>query len=372
MRRAILILGIGLVGLGVVPRLAHAGNYIVYFQGRGWGSWNTELANVPGWTNVTLAFNGSASIAGTGGATTTVKNAIATYCSGGNNCVLHCESAGCLRMQKAIYDLRYSYGNNLPGLQWVMASCSAAGGTHLSEISTQGLTSLIAKLIGQQEKVDFDLTPSAARGTWGYTQGTIGVYMYHSGGNKDICKGIWPFKICGNSFLSGVADGVVALDSSAGYSSAGTYTSGCLSGKYTWHTWHGYSPCGGEPRDHFGMPGRGDQLIAIWGSGTSTDQNMSWSDNVTGLPGCVASNGQCDTAFSDQAQNYHNQVDHSPVATTQQPVASATTAQTVAGSCFGKCGSYGGNNCYCDSACSTYGDCCGDFNAANCPNLNAQ
>jgi Somatomedin B domain len=367
-----MVLGIGFVALGAMPRLAHAGWYIVYIQGRGWGSWNTEVANVPGWTNVTLSFNGSASIAGSGGATTTVKNAIATYCSGGNYCVLHCESAGCLRMQKAIYDLRYSYGNNLPGLQWVMASCSAAGGTHLAEVSTQGFTSLIAKLLGQQEKVDFDLTPSAARGTWGYTQGTIGAYMYHSGGNKDICKGIWPFKFCGNSYISGVADGVVGLDSSAGYSSAGSYTSGCLTGKYSWHTWHGSSPCGGENRDHFGMPGRGDQLIAAWGNGAANDQNMSWSDNITGLPGCVNSNGQCDTAFSDQGQNYHNKVDHTSVATTQAPVASGTTGTTRAGSCFGKCGSYAGNSCYCDALCVSNGDCCSDYSAANCANVNAQ
>ena len=36
------------------------------------------------------------------------------------------------------------------------------------------------------------------------------------------------------------------------------------------------------------------------------------------------------------------------------------TAIAANGSCENSCGGYGGNGCYCDSACETYGDCCAD------------
>src|SRR6185369_16912049 len=84
---------------------AFAGNYVVFLQGRGWASWNGETVSASGWTSVTLALNGNET-------NVTVKNAIATYCSGGNNCIIHCYSAGCNRMLKATYDLRAG-GNSL-------------------------------------------------------------------------------------------------------------------------------------------------------------------------------------------------------------------------------------------------------------------
>src|SRR5690242_17915684 len=69
-----------------------AGNYVVYLQGRGWASWNGETLTASGWTNVTLSFNGNAVLNGAE-TNTTVKNAISTYCSGGNHCIIHCYSA---------------------------------------------------------------------------------------------------------------------------------------------------------------------------------------------------------------------------------------------------------------------------------------
>src|SRR3954471_18264110 len=76
---------------------ASAANYVLYLQGRGWASWNGETLAASGWTNVTLSFNGNAVINGPE-TNTTVKNAISTYCSGTNHCIIHCYSAGCLRM----------------------------------------------------------------------------------------------------------------------------------------------------------------------------------------------------------------------------------------------------------------------------------
>ncbi|MGZ3406244.1 MAG: hypothetical protein ACXVAN_07345, partial [Polyangia bacterium] len=113
---------------------AFAGNYVVFLQGRSWASWNGETVNASGWTSITLAYNGNAVINGPE-TNTTVKNALSTYCSGGNSCIIHCYSAGCLRMLKATYDL-HAGGNNLPGLLYAEASGSAAGGTKLAEVST--------------------------------------------------------------------------------------------------------------------------------------------------------------------------------------------------------------------------------------------
>ena len=39
------------------------------------------------------------------------------------------------------------------------------------------------------------------------------------------------------------------------------------------------------------------------------------------------------------------------------------------GSCDGFCGDQSGSGCYCDNACSSYGDCC-DLVCSSCPNLN--
>ena len=117
---------------------AHAGNYVLFLQGRGWASWNGETVSASGWTSVTLAFNGNAVINGPE-TNTAVKNAMASYCSSGNSCIIHCYSAGCMRMLKAVYDL-HAVGNTLPGLLYAEGSGSASGGTKLAEVSTQGLT----------------------------------------------------------------------------------------------------------------------------------------------------------------------------------------------------------------------------------------
>src|SRR5262245_29651135 len=109
MRKALLTL-VALLTMGGVAR---AGNYIIYLQGRGWGGWDGETVS-SGWTNVTLAFNGNARLDGAE-TNTTVRNALNTYCKNGNSCVVHCYSAGCLRMLKATYDL--GGANALTGLQ---------------------------------------------------------------------------------------------------------------------------------------------------------------------------------------------------------------------------------------------------------------
>jgi len=349
---------------------AQAANYIVYLHGRGWSSWNGETANVAGWTNVTFSYNGSARINGPE-TNSTVKNAIASYCGAGNSCVVHCYSAGCYRMLKAVNDLRAS-GNTVPGLLWVEASASAAGGTKLAEVSTKGLTGFLAKLLGQQEQVDFDLTPAVARNTYGYIQGSAGAIVYHAAGNKDICKSfLWgAVKLCSNKYIDGRADGAVGFDSSSGASAQGSYSDGCATTKYPYRTYDARSACGGEGRDHFGMPGFGSATIANVLGGWSSDQGRNWSDDTTGMPDCNDANGECDGAFTYASQNYSATTGGTPVAGSVASSASNTTGSTAGKTCAGKCGKNTGQGCFCDSMCSFYHDCCTDYFAAKCDVIN--
>jgi hypothetical protein len=352
---------------------AFAGNYVVFLQGRSWASWNGETVSASGWTSITLAYNGNAVINGPE-TNTTVKNALSTYCSGGNSCIIHCYSAGCLRMLKATYDL-HAGGNNLPGLLYAEASGSAAGGTKLAEVSTQGLTSLIAKVIGQQEKVDRDLTPGAARNTWGYVQNTFGANMWQFGGYVDICKSLLFFKLCANKYVTGglamTADGVVGMDSYSGKSTAGAVTNGCSASKYSYRIYdsgpyydqygNNLVPCTGSNRDHFGEPGLGTGMIGADITGTGYDYHRQWSDSTTQL---VCTGTQCDAQFTSQQQNFSATPQLQQVATPVASTSSNTTAvNTSTATCWGHCGGPS-NGCACDSACASNGNCCSDKYAA--------
>jgi hypothetical protein len=107
------LIALGFVATLAISSVADAGYYVVHVQGRGWKNWTAEKPSMGGWTNITLAFNGSAKLNGNE-TNVTVRNAINTYCSGGNYCIVHCYSAGCLRTLKAVSDLRAS-GYTLPG-----------------------------------------------------------------------------------------------------------------------------------------------------------------------------------------------------------------------------------------------------------------
>jgi hypothetical protein len=348
---------------------AYGGRFVVFLQGRGWASWNGETVAASGWTSVTLSFNGNAPL-NSNETNVTVRNAIATYCSGGNQCIIHCYSAGCLRMLKAVYDLRAS-GNTLSGLLYAQGAGSAAGGTPLAELSTGGLTRYIAKLLGQQEKIDFDLTTGAARNTWGYVQNGFGANFWQFGGYKDICKGLLFFKICGNSYLSGTADGVVPMSSYAGASSSAGISNGCNAGKYSYRIYDSgpyydqngvnQSPCTGAARDHFGEPGLGTAMLGADITGSGTDYKRSWSDS-TSQSGCSGTN--CDQPFASTSQNFAKTVSLQPVATSVTSTSSNTTAVNTAGAtCYGHCGGQS-NGCWCDANCATRGDCCADNSSA--------
>lgn len=369
MYRRLSSIAIALSLMFLAAGVADAGSYVLHIQGRGWNNWSAEKPAMSGWTNVTLSFNGSAKLNGYE-TNTTVRNAVATYCGSGNSCIIHAYSAGCLRMLKAVSDLRAS-GNTLPGLLWSEGSACASGGTKLASMSTKGFTGFLAKLLGQQEKIDFDLTPSAARNTWGYIQDDMGATVYHVAGKKNICKKILWWKICGNKYVGGPGDGVVGIDSASGASTAGAISNGCSVAKYPYRTLESADAvsCYGEDRDHFGMPGRTSKVLGNLFASGYTDYNRSWGDSATN-PDCDDASGACDNAFESTAQDFSKTPGLTYVSGDVSGYASNTTYSTASpSSCYGKCGSYAGA-CWCDAACSSYGDCCTDYNAANCPIVN--
>jgi len=371
---------------------ARAGSYIIYLQGRGWQSWdNMQSASVTGWTNIYLTFNGNAAL-NDSSTISTINNAITTYCEGGNSCVIQSYSAGTLRMQKAVSDLRAA-GHGLSGLLWAEGSAGAAGGTHLAEISTQGGTAFIAKILGQQEKVDYDLTPSAARSH--YTS-DFGKTIYMVAGNQDICKGFWIFKLCANTWVTsgigGYADGVVPMASAGGCNSNTGVTDYSACAKYAYHAKENRVtnvPNSGEPFDHFGMPNDGSKIVqVVLSSNAATAVAASWSSS-NGLThtACINSGYDCDDTFYVTAENYSKKTDTNltSVATSVASKASNTTNYSdnnywtsLGGvwknTCNGHCGgsnssSGGGGTCHCDSACTTYGDCCVDYSYNYCYGL---
>ncbi len=206
---------LGAVAVLLFSSEALAGQYIVYLHGRGSQTWAHGVTPIAGWTSVTLSYDGNSSLADAR-SSTSIRNAVRTYCSGDNACIIACYSAGCLRTLHAMDTLR-AQGVELRVL-WVEATGSAAGGTRLAEISTN--------LIGD-EPIDEDIRRDAARPAtgWGHIQDAMPpMVMYHLAGKRDSCV----FFLCGNWFLpSGACDGLVCMDSAGGAAKAGEFHDGC-------------------------------------------------------------------------------------------------------------------------------------------------
>lgn len=359
---------------------AEAGNYILYFHGRSQNGWaGGELVNPPpGWTNVTFSYDGNQRI-NSDATNVAVRNGIATYCTNGNVCIINAYSAGVYRTLKAMHDLGNHAG--IPGLAYVNAGASAAGGSPLAEVATRGITGFIAKIFGQQTPLDFDLTPGAARNTYGYIQDAAydagGSYLFHTAGSKDLCVKLLFVKLCsGRTLIGGANDGVVGFASSAGYMNAGTYTDACNGGaKYPGRAYEtANAGCGGENRDHFGMSGRASSVLAAGMQGhvgliaSATDYARAWSDGTT-EPDCNDSNGECDQPFYDPNKNFCRANDGTQVCSLSGTASGSNGDTTSTTSCQSSCGKFTGS-CWCDSSCSAHGDCCSDYAAANCGAVN--
>lgn len=388
---------------------ADAGNYILHFQGRSQSAWKSDslgarmvVADTSGttWIDKTFTFDGSARLASTATDSTTnpqsVNYALRTYCGSGtgNSCIVHCYSMGCLRMAKAIDDIRNGVGgtaNSLSGLLYIEGSGDAEGGTDLAEISTGFWTGWLAKLLGQQEPADRDLTRSAARTTYAYVHDQIGVNFWLVDGYGDVCKKLlFGVKICGGSYIAGTDDGVVPWAASGGYSSSAARYSLCSvsaadeqdtsktpSGKYPFHhTDTYYESCGGASNadgvtwDHFGIPDFAEGVLeADIHNGTAYYQHWGWSDATT--EAACGSSTSCDNAFANTNNNDFgtNYADGYATGATGTDSTSSQTYGTTGStnSCAGRCGTAPAGYCGCQTSNSNK---CGDYYAQHCDVIN--
>jgi hypothetical protein len=403
-----------LVGLAGLSEAQAAGNYVLHFHGRSQGSWTSNtttgarmpLADVAanGWTNMTFTYNGNARIIGNETDSSidvnSVNYALRTYCGTGtgNACIVHCYSAGCYRAMKAIDDIRSGYGgqvsNSLAGMLYMEGSGSAAGGTDLAELATGLFTSWMAKILGQQEAVDYDLTRARARTDFAYIHDGMPVQFWHVDGNKEICKKLFGFiKICSGGQIAGSDDGVVPWASSAGYSTSTARTSMCNSSvseenntganvpnKYPKHrTDASWIDCDGTTVgasttswDHFGVPDVAEAIVEadIKSMSSNTYNYWTWSDTLTSEQACASAN-TCDNAFSSTTSTDFTKYNDGTA--TASASVDGTTSQTygqtgLVNSCAGRCGAaVPAGWCGCQMA---SGDKCADYNAQHCDKVN--
>lgn len=228
---------IGLFVLGALlgtAESAHAGNYIVYLHGRAMNGWPTAalLGATPAWSHVRMSYNGSASL-GDNAVQGPINDTIATYCGGGNQCVVICYSAGCARMLLAYKQLK-DQSRYPGGILWSEATASAAGGSEVAAVTTKWWAKLLAKIFGveQTAPVDYDIQPNPMRsGAYAGIQNQATAPVYHLAGSADICQTfsiLWMVrvKLCGNKqFPGGYGDGAVPVHSAAGYADTGAHAS---------------------------------------------------------------------------------------------------------------------------------------------------
>lgn len=302
---------------------AEAAN-IVYVHGRSMDTWPAagRLVAAPGWTHVTMWFNGSARL-GDGSVRSAVREQLRTSCTT-TDCVVVCYSAGCARTLIAYSDLAAQ--GVTPRVLWTEALASAAGGTELAEYSTNNGLRLLAKIFltnpgPPAESVDHDLPPDNMRySTWSFIQGAARAPVYHLAGNRDICiktkirglsmivssvarwSGLLPagpvgwviggvlgalfgsakVKLCGNKVMPGrLGDGAVPVHSAAGYADRGAHGSHHDgSAKYPYRA---YEQVPLFDRDHTGIFGPGVQFgslrLAVSTSGSQCANAVNAADN---------------------------------------------------------------------------------------------
>jgi hypothetical protein len=212
-------------------------NKIVYLHGRSMRAWPSagKLPTGADWNHVILSYNGDTRLTNST-SRSQIKEAINTNCNAPNQCVIVAYSSGVNRMLLALSDLK-AEGRPATKVLWVTATASAAGGSELATKATRGFSGFLAKLFGARADVDYDITPNAARGTFGYTQNNSPAAVYHAAGNKDYCKKkkilFVTIKLCGKKYLPGrFGDGAVGPHSACGLTTVGAFSS-CYGTKYT-------------------------------------------------------------------------------------------------------------------------------------------
>jgi len=237
-------------------------NKIVYLHGRSMGTWPAaaKLVASSSWNHVVLNYNGSARIYDST-VRSTVSNALLSNCSGSNQCVVVCYSAGCARMLQAMDELVGS-GTPADKVAWITATASAAGGSEVADAATKWYAKLMAKIFGGSAAIDDDLKVNTMRSTYGYIQNRAPVSMYHMVGRKNMCRKILFVKLCGNKYFPGsLGDGAVPPHSSCGFANSG-YFADCAAARGAKYTNRVSQQDALFALDHVGMVGAAVQAAS--------------------------------------------------------------------------------------------------------------
>ncbi|MCE9571914.1 MAG: hypothetical protein K8W52_02040 [Deltaproteobacteria bacterium] len=218
----ILTLVVALMG---VPRVAGATNYILHFGGMcsqtftdtaplGGGG---RVAAISGWTSINAAVDQRTDF---NVAVSQVVARLNTYCGAGNTCRLYGYSNGGAAISKALS----VYGNGQWNIAYVMTVGSAEGGSELAG------TGWLAQIIGGCAMAS-QITTSSYRNGWNHND-TDGKQTYMLAGTKAF-SGV---NSASSALLPGQDDGAVAMHSSGGYATTGSWNDACQAGRYSYHS----------------------------------------------------------------------------------------------------------------------------------------
>lgn len=222
-------------------------NYVVYVHGKGADS--SGLSNTSGsrWSNSdsygaaskrrSTAWGASRFVnydgtqdprtTGTTRAQTKLANAINSFCTGSNKCIIVCHSAGCYATEY------YLATKGTPAnLLYVVAGASAAGGSTVADIGTTAtLLSPLLKLLGWAVAGEpNNMTKALKTGTArSFNHNTSRVNIYSLAGYKSVTPA--------STAIPGEDDKLVNFSGACGYAKHGTMTH-CNDGKNAKYTKH--------------------------------------------------------------------------------------------------------------------------------------
>jgi|GEM_PF-5507298 len=234
---SVIVMAIALVA---APRFAGATKYLVQVGGSCTTGGGQATLYAAGYTSVRPWVDQRNNIST---AAANLAQAMNTYCTGNNSCVIATHSHGGAVVSKMFA----MYSNNWNIVQVTNAG-SSAGGSELASISTW-----VARVFLGCALAD-DQTPTNYRGSWNHND-TNGENIYNLSGRKD------DYYNATAPFLPGGNDGAVAFHSSGAFVSSWSISNLCSYQGYHWQGNYVYgTTCDGEDATHSSISGTAQYL----------------------------------------------------------------------------------------------------------------
>jgi hypothetical protein len=194
---------------------ASAANNLVYIAGRTQYQWDGTTYGLSGYALQRVIYNSTTATLEE--ANSAVRQQLATWCSGGNYCIIVAYSNG---MHQVAYT-QANYPSALSGLLYVQSGGAAYGGSDLLDGFTGSMGSLFGAVY--DPGVDTALHVSNARNA--YNHHSYAAPTYSVGGDVNAYNGLWWTGASG--FLPGSDDFVVSYHTAFGCVNSGSQGSGC-------------------------------------------------------------------------------------------------------------------------------------------------